>query len=53
MDNSGFLEEMQNDKYINQIEIDKQQDIEDKKQNKIDTKQNKLDNKINKAQKLE
>ena len=53
MDDSGFLEEMQNDKYINQIEIDKQQDIEDKKQNKIDTKQNKLDNKINKAQKLE
>ena len=44
---------MQNDKYVNQIEIDKQQEIEDKKQNKIDMKQNKLDSKITKAQKLE
>ena len=53
MDNDEFLEEMQNDKYVNQIEIDKQQEIEDKKQNKIDMKQNKLDSKITKAQKLE
>ena len=53
MDNSEFLEEMQNDKYINQIEIEKQQDIEDKKQDKIDKKQNKIDNKTNKVQKLQ
>ena len=51
--NNDFLDEMENDKYINQIEIDKQQDIEDKKQNKIDMKQNKIDSKISKAQKLE
>ena len=52
MDNE-FLEEMQNDKYVNQIEIDKQQEIEDKKQNKIDMKQNKIDSKITNAQKME
>ena len=52
MDNE-FLEEMQNDKYVNQIELDKQQEIEDKIQDKIDKKKNKLDSKINKAQKLE
>ena len=40
--NNDFLEEMENDKYVNQIEIDKQQDIQDKKQNKIDMKQNKI-----------
>ena len=49
MDNNDFLEEMENDKYVNKIEIEKQQDIEDKKQNKIDMKQNK----ISKAQKFE
>ena len=39
MDNdTEFLEELQNDKYVNQIEIDKQQEIEDKKQDKIDKK---------------
>ena len=53
MDNSEFLQELESDKYINQIELDKQQDIQDKKQNKIDIKQNKLDSKITKAQKLE
>ena len=54
MDNdNNFLDEMENDKYVNQIEIDKKQEIEDKKQNKIDMKQNKLDSKITKAQKLE
>ena len=54
MDNDNeFLEEMQNDKYVNQIEIDKKQEIEDKKQNKIDMKQNKLDSKITKTQKFE
>ena len=53
MDNNDFLQEMENDTYVNQIEIDKQQDIQDKKQNKIDIKQNKIDNKISKAQKLE
>ena len=52
MDNE-FLEEMQNDKYVNQNQIDKQQEIEDKKQNKIDMKQNKIDSKITKAQKME
>ena len=51
--NNNFLNEMQNDKYINQNEIDKQQDIEDKKQNKIDMKQHKLDSKISKAHKME
>ena len=53
MDDSNFLEEMHNDKYINKIELEKQQDIEDKKQNKLDIKQNKVDSKISKAQKLE
>ena len=54
MDNDNeFLEEMQNDKYVNQIELDKQQEKEDKIQDKIDKKKNKLDSKINKAQKLE
>ena len=54
MDNDNeFLEEMQNDKYVNQIEIDKKQDIEDKKQNKIDMKQNKINSKITKAQQME
>ena len=47
MDNdNGFLEEMQNDKYINQNEIDKKQD-------KIDKKENKINSKITKAQKFE
>ena len=33
MDNDNeFLQELQNDKYVNQIELDKQQDKEDKKQ---------------------
>ena len=50
---TDFLEEMQNDKYINEKEIEEKQDIEDKKQNKIDMKQNKIDSKITKAQKLE
>ena len=54
MDNDNeFLEEMENDKYVNQIELDKQQEKEDKIQDKIDKKKNKLDSKINKAQKLE
>ena len=54
MDNDNeFLEEMQNDKYVNQIELDKQQEKEDKKQDKIDKKQNRIDSKITKAQKLE
>ena len=48
-----FLQEMENDKYVNKIEFEKQQDIQDKKQDKIDMKQNKIDNKISKAQKLE
>ena len=48
-----FLEEMENDKYVNQIEIDKNQDIEDKKQDKIDKKENKINLKISKSQKLE
>ena len=52
MDND-FLEDMQNDKYINQIEIDKKQDIQDKIQDKIDKKENKINSKISKAQKLE
>ena len=50
---TDFLEEMQNDKYINEKEIEEKQDIEDKKQNEIDMKQNKIDSKITKAQKLE
>ena len=52
MDNDNdneFLQELQNDQYVNQIEIDKQQNIEDKKQDKIDKKENK----ITKAQKME
>ena len=53
MDNLDFLEEMQNDQYIDQNELDKKQNIEDKKQDKIDKKQNKIDSKITKAQKLE
>ena len=54
MDNNDeFLEELQNDKYVNQNELDKQQEIDDKQQDKIDKKQNKLDSKISKAQKLE
>ena len=54
MDNDNeFLEEMENDKYINQIEIDKKQDIEDKKQDKKDMKQNKINSKITKAQQME
>ena len=54
MDNDNeFLEEMQNDKYVNQIELDKQQEKEDKKQDKIDKKQNRIDSKITKAQKNE
>ena len=53
MDTSEFLEELQNDKYVNQIEIDKQQEIEDKKQDKIDKKENKINSKITKSQKLE
>ena len=44
--NNDFLQELQNDQYVNKIELDKQQDIEDKKQNKIDIKQNKIDSKI-------
>ena len=51
--NNNFLDEMENDKYVNQIELDKQQEKEDKKQDKIDMKQNKLDSKITKAQKME
>ena len=51
--NNDFLEEMQNDQYIDQNELDKKQNIEDKKQDKIDKKQNKIDSKITKAQKLE
>ena len=51
--NNEFLEEMENDKYVNQIELDKQQEQEDKKQDKKDKKQSKLDSKITKAQKLE
>ena len=54
MDNDNeFLEEMENDKYVNQIEIDKKQEIEDKKQDKIDKKQNKINSKITKEQKME
>ena len=33
MDNE-FLQELQNDKYVNQIEIDKEQDKIDKKQDR-------------------
>ena len=40
--NNNFLDEMENDKYVNQIELDKQQEKEDKKQDKIDMKQNKI-----------
>ena len=39
MDNDNdneFLQELQNDQYVNQIELDKQQDIQDKKQDKIE-----------------
>ena len=50
---SEFLQEMENDKYVNQKEIDDKQNIEDKKQDKIEKKQNKIDSKISKAQKLE
>ena len=53
MDKSDFLEDMANDKYIDQKEIDERQDNEDKIQDKIDKKQNKIDNKISEAQKLE
>ena len=54
MDNDNeFLQELQNDQYVNQTEIDKQQNIEDKKQDKIDMKQNKINSKINRAQKME
>ena len=53
MDNSEFLNELQNDQYVNQIELIKKQDIEDKKQDKIDKKQNKINSKISKAQKIE
>ena len=53
MDNNDFLEEMQNDQYIDQIELDKKQNIEDKKQDKIDKKENKINSKINRAQKME
>ena len=53
MDTSEFLEEMQNDKYVNQIELDKENEKEDKKQDKIDKKENKINSKITKAQKLE
>ena len=54
MDNDNeFLEEMQNDKYVNQIEIDKEQDKIDKIQDKKDKKENKINSKITKAQKLE
>ena len=54
MDNDNdFLGEMENDKYVNQNELDKQQEKEDKKQDKIDMKQNKINSKITKAQKFE
>ena len=51
--NNNFLDEMENNQYVDQNEVDKQQDKEDKKQNKIDMKQNKIDSKITKAQKFE
>ena len=53
MDKSDFLEDMQNDEYINQNELDKIEELNDKKQDKLDKKQNKIDSKISKAQKLE
>ena len=49
MDNTDFLDEMQNDEYVNEKEIEDKQDKLDKQQDKIDKKQNK----ITKAQKLE
>ena len=51
--NNDFLEELQNNKYINEKEIEEKQNIEDKKQDKIDKKENKINSKITKAQKLE
>ena len=53
MENDEFLQELQNDQYVNQIELDKLQDIQDKKQDKIDKKENKINSKITKAQKFE
>ena len=54
MDNdTEFLQELHNDQYVNQNELDKQQEKEDKKQDKIDMKQNKINSKITKAQQME
>ena len=53
MDNSDFLEEMENDKYVNEKEIEDNQDKLDKIQDKIDKKQNKINSKISNAQRLE
>ena len=38
MNNSDFLEEMESDKYINQQELNKIEQLNDKKQDKIDKK---------------